>query len=120
MYDSQKVEQSDYIYRIDNAGNTEYIYSPMLSNSKQLLKTTEADKSWWTKMTQYPIKATLTIKGLLRPAILMNYVKVNVYFFGRKHISSGIYIITQQQDTIDQNGYRTTLSLTRVQGDEDL
>jgi hypothetical protein len=117
---SQKVEQSDYIYRIDNAGNTEYIYSPMLSNSKQLLKTTEADKSWWTKMTQYPIKATLTIKGLLRPAILMNYVKVNVYFFGRKHISSGIYIITQQQDTIDQNGYRTTLSLTRVQGDEDL
>ena len=61
---SQKVEQSDYIYRIDNAGNTEYIYSPMLSNSKQLLKTTEADKSWWTKMTQYPIKATLTIKDI--------------------------------------------------------
>lgn len=118
LYDySKKVDQADYTYRIDNKGQVESLYSPMLSNSKELMKTTEADKTWWTQVTQYPIKATLTIKGLLRPAILMSYVKVNVYFYGKKHIASGVYIITRQQDNVNKNGYSTTLTLTRVQED---
>ena len=69
-------------------------------------------------MTQFPITAVLQIKGLLRPALLMSYVKINCYFYGHKHVSSGLYIITKQQDKIDTAGYRTTLSLTRVSGDE--
>lgn len=69
-------------------------------------------------MTQYPISASLTIKGLLRPAILMNYLKINTLFYGHKHISSGYYIITKQIDTIDTSGYKTNLSLTRIQGDD--
>ena len=69
-------------------------------------------------MTQYPITAKLTIKGLLKPAILMTYLKVNVFFYGRKHISSGTYIITSQTDTVGIGGYRTQLSLTRIAGDE--
>ena len=70
-------------------------------------------------MTEFPIEATLTIKGLTRPSILMTYVKVNVLFAGGvKHISSGIYIITKQVDEIDSSGYRTTLTLLRVSGDE--
>ena len=97
----------------------ETIYAPVLSNSPNLMKTTEADKTWWTSMTQYPISAQVTVKGLLRPAILMSYVKLNVLFFGRKHISSGYYIITKQQDTVDSSGYRTTLYLTRIKGDPD-
>lgn len=55
----------------------------------------ETDKTWWTQVTQYPIKATLQLKGLLRSAMLMTYVKVNVYFYGQKHISSGTYIVTK-------------------------
>lgn len=39
-------------------------------------------KSWWTQVTQFPIQATLVIKGLLRPAILMTYVRLNVVFYG--------------------------------------
>ena len=81
-------------------------------------KTTEADKTWWTRVTQYPITAKLTIKGLLRPALLMTYLKINTIFYGRKHISSGTYIITAQNDTIDESGYKTTLSLTRIAGEE--
>lgn len=69
-------------------------------------------------MTTYPRTATMTIKGLIRPTILMSYVKINVWFYGVKHISSGLYFITRQQDTIDRSGYRTTLSLTRVGGQE--
>ena len=65
-------------------------------------------------MTRFPITATLTIKGLLRSAMLMNYVRINTYFYGQKHISSGLYVITKQEDRIDSAGYRTTLSLTRI------
>ena len=46
----------------------------------------------------------------------MEYVRLNVIFHGRKHISSGLYIITKQVDQIDMSGYRTTLSLTRIGG----
>ena len=58
------------------------------------------------------------MQGLLRPAILMSYVRLNVIFpGGHKHISSGLYLVTQQKDRIDSNGYRTTLSLTKISGD---
>lgn len=115
---SKKTEQSDYVYRINNEGITETIYSPTISNNKSQFKTEEVDKTWWTQVTQYPIKATLVLKGLLRSAMLMTYVKVNVYFYGQKHISSGTYIITKQVDDISESGFRTTLSLTRIQGDD--
>ena len=68
-------------------------------------------------MTQFPITARLTIKGLIRPTLLTDYVKLNVYFYGQKHISSGVYVITKQEDNIDSNGYRTTLTLLRVKED---
>ena len=72
------------------------------------------DITWWSKITEYPISATITIKGLLRPALLMEYVNLNVLFFGKKHIASGIYIITKQVDSINGSGCRTTLNLTRI------
>lgn len=68
-------------------------------------------------MTQFPITATLTLKGLVRPTLLMDYIKVNVLFYGRKHIATGIYVITKQEDTINESGYRTTLTLLRVGGE---
>lgn len=114
---SNEINQSSYTYRIDNSGNLETVYSPSITTSRPLQYTTESDKTWWTKMTQFPITATLTLKGLIRPSILMSYVKINVLFYGNKHLSSGLYIITKQQDTIDGSGYRTTLSLTRVGAD---
>lgn len=115
---SKDVQLPEYRYSIDDNGNMLTTYSPSVTSSSTLLKTTEVDRNWWTQMTQFPIKATLTIKGLLRPALLMSYVKVNCFFYGHKHTSSGLYIITKQQDTIDSTGYRTTLTLTRVSGDE--
>ena len=58
------------------------------------------------------------MKGLLRPSVLMSYVRLNTYYYGRKwNAGCGLWIITSQNDTIDFNGYRTTLSLTRVGGD---
>lgn len=114
---SKKIDQSDYVYRINDNGEVYQKYSPSISNNGTQFKTEETDKTWWTQVTQYPIKATLQLKGLLRSSMLMTYVKVNVYFYGQKHISSGTYIITKQVDDISSAGFRTTLSLTRIQGD---
>ena len=70
-------------------------------------------------MTQFPINVDITIKGLLRPAILMTNVKLNVYFYGNKFIYSGVYVITGQVDNISaEGGYRTTLTMLRIKGDE--
>ena len=115
---SKDIKQSDYIYRINDDGKVIQEYSPAISNNKSSLITTESDKTWWTQVTQYPIKATLTIKGLLKASTLMTYIKINTYFYGQKHLSSGMYVITKQQDIIDASGYKTILSLTRILGDE--
>ena len=116
---SNKIKQPSYIYRINNEGLISYDYSPSLSNSSNLLKTTSADKTWWTTVTKYPISCTITIKGLLTPSILMSYVRLNVYFYGKRHMNSGLYIITKQTDNISESGCTTTLKLTRVGGADD-
>lgn len=121
LYDySGKIQQDEYGYRINDDGDIEALYSPVLASSTPLYRATQADINWWSKVTQYPIHATLTIKGLLRPAILMTYVKLNVYFYGRKHNTSGVYIITKQTDSISKSGYQTTLTLIRIQGDSSI
>ena len=119
FYDyNRELNNSDYLQRIDSKGNIERIYSPQLTNTQ--FEMNEADSTWWTKVTQYPIEASITIKGLLRPAVLMTYVKVNVFYFGRKHIASGFYLITSQEDKIGLDGYKTTLGLLRVAPDEEI
>lgn len=115
---SQKVEFPRYSYSIDNAGNIVQEDTSFVTKSKQTYATSENTRNWWSLVTQFPITATLTLKGLLRPAMLMSYVKINTYFYGHKHTSSGLYIITKQEDIINSSGYKTTLTLTRVAGDE--
>ena len=120
LYDySNDIDQPKYIQRIDDNGNLVSEYSPALSNSTNLMKTTAADVAWWTNMTKFPIQCTLVLKGLIKPAILMSYVYLDVRFYGRKYNASGYYIITKQQDSINAGGYRTTLSLLKVGGDDD-
>ena len=116
---SQEVSSNDYVYNIDAQGNVYSSYSPNITTSSSSYKTTETQRNWWTQMTQFPITATLEIKGLLRPAMLMSYVRINALFYGLRHVSSGLYIITKQVDTVDSRGYRTTLSLQRIAGDLD-
>lgn len=118
LYDWQEsLSNEKYVRRINNDGKWEDVYAPNISSRNNEYRTKTSDSVWWTKITQYPISANITIKGLLRPAILMTYVRLNVYFFGNKHLSSGLYIVTKQTDRVDSSGYRTQLSLTRIQGD---
>ena len=115
---SEQLSDSKYVQRINDSGEIENVFAPTISSGNALRETTEASKNWWTRVTQYPIKATITFKGLLRPAILMTHVRLNVYFYGRKHISSGIYVVTEQYDKIGFEGFKTTLKLLRIDKEE--
>lgn len=116
---NESLQPQDYVYSLDSQGFLNTDYSRNITTSSKYFKTTAAQKNWWTNMTQFPIKAELVIKGLLRPAMLMTYVRVNSLFFGQRHVSSGLYVVTRQEDRVDSSGYRTTLQLLRVAGDDD-
>ena len=116
----EKLNTDQYVQRINDRGELEEVYAPILGSDNQYRKATEAEKAWWTQVTEFPIKAKVTIKGLLRPAILMSHVRLNVYFYGRRHLSSGLYVVTKQVDNVSDRGFRTTLSLLRVGGAEEL
>ena len=112
------VSLPEYSYHIDDTGHVVQKTSSVVTASRLTHTTNEATRDWWSRVTQFPITATLTMKGLLRPVMLTSYVKVNTLFYGHKHTSSGLYIITKQEDSISKSGYRTTLTLLRVGGDE--
>lgn len=115
----EKLEDTSYVQRVNNRGELEEVYAPLLSSGDATHSTSDQKRAWWTKVTAYPIKTSITLKGLLRPAVLVSYVRLNVIFYGRKHISSGLYIVTKEQDTVNEQGFRTTLNLVRVSGDND-
>lgn len=114
-----QLNSNDYVMRLDDNGDWQREYAPPISSGNSYYMTTDEDKTWWSNVTQYPISAQITIKGLLRPATLMDYVRLNVIYFGQKHIASGLYIVTKQIDTISETGYRTQLSLTKIAGDNE-
>lgn len=114
----QDVKQEQYTYKINDDGSVSTNYTPSMLKSGLTDQMSPSKSTWWTRMTEFPVEATLTIKGLTRPSMLMTYVKLNVLFAGGvKHISSGMYIITKQVDNISNGGYTTTLTLLRVGGD---
>lgn len=102
----------EYIYSIDSNGNKIKNYSPNLMSSTTQLN--EIQKNWWTQMTTFPINASVTLKGLMKPIMLMDYIIIKVVFYGQEHITSGVYVVTGQKDTLSSDGFRTTLALTRV------
>lgn len=87
----------------------------LIKNTTTSLETQE--KNWWSNVTSFPYTATLTVKGLNKTLMLMTYIKVNVIYYGQKRVSSGLYIVTGQEDTLSGNGFRSVLSLLKVAGD---
>ena len=118
-YDYQnEIHSEDYARRLNKQGEWETVYSPNFMVRADEFSASAKDMIWWTKATKYPITATITIQGLLRPATLMQYLRLNIIFpGGHKHLASGLYIVTRQVDSINSQGYTTQLSLTRISGD---
>ena len=119
LYDySTDINSNLNAQRVNDKGELEYVYAPVISSKGDEHLTTAADRTWWTNVTEYPISGNLRMTGLLRTSMLMTHIKLNVYFYGRKHISTGTYIITEQDDEVSTSGFFTTLKLIRVKGDD--
>ena len=119
-YEHQQLQHPEnYVRRLNNDGQWEDVYAPTSMAPTSNYKANASDQVWWTKATQFPINASIQVQGLLRPATLLQYVRLNVIFpGGRKHLSSGLYIVTKQVDNISGTGYATTLGLTRIKGEQ--
>ena len=117
LFDSSEANSNtNFAYTYDIYGNLVSSDSPSVTRSKDFLRTTAADNAWWTKMTEFPIKATIEFKGLVRPTMLVSYVQLDCRFYGHQTIHSGTYIIIKQTDNITTSGYKTTLELQRIKG----
>ena len=112
MLYENNLASDEYIYGIDSYGNGTIEYSPNIVGSSNRLN--EIQKNWWTQVTTYPISAQLTMRGLLRPISLMDYIQIDVVFYGQKHLTSGLYVVTGEQDILSGSGFLTNLGLVRV------
>ncbi len=117
---SKKLNTNEYVERISDTGELIDVYSPLIgsNNGEGIMKA--EDENWWKNVTEYPISAVIKIKGVLRPAILMSKLRLKVYFYGKLHTASGLYIINKQVDDIGLEGCYTTLNLVRVGADNTL
>lgn len=113
-YNSELIPEQ-YSMKLNDKGKWEQTFAPMFTSGNNQYLTRPEDRTWFTKLTKYPISATIKVRGLLRPASLLQFVRLNVIFpGGNYHISSGLYIVTKQIDEINTSGYTTTLVLTRL------
>lgn len=114
---SKVVNNNEYVQRIDDKGNLINMYSPIVGSNTPTGLMQAEDESWWKNVTQFPINVEIKIKGVLRPTVLMSKVRLKIYFYGRLHAASGLYIINKEVDEVGMSGCWTTLSLIRVGGD---
>ena len=115
---TEAVPEKLYTRQVTDNGQIVYVENdPILNRAGRVDETSQAMKNWFSSVTAYPINASMTIMGLLRPALLMQYIKINVYYYGQKHSSSGVYVITGQTDKVDGSGFKTDLELVRIKGD---
>lgn len=106
---------SSYNYDIDYEGNLIATKVNPLTISNKYQAPDVSKMNWWDFVTNYPVSATLTIKGLMKPVSLMENIYVYAQFYGKQDLSTGLYSIIGQHDSIGPNGYTTTLQLLRVQ-----
>ena len=115
MYFKYAGNFSEYNYDIDQSGNlTKMKINPLVIDDRyQSINTKQMN--WWNFVSSYPISASVTIKGLMKPVVLMENVYIYAQFYGQKDMATGLYSIIGQTDSISGGGYTTTLQLLRVQ-----
>ena len=103
-----------YSYDIDYNGNLiKKIINP-ITLSEKYGSSNQKISSWWDFVKTYPISASVTIKGLMKPVSLMEKVYIYSQFYGKEDMASGLYSIIGQHDSISGNGYNTVLYLLKV------
>lgn len=105
---------ASYKYDIDYNGKiTKSKVNPLDVDDKFQSKNVES-MNWWEYVRSYPVSATVTIKGLMKPVILMENVYIFSQIYGQEDLASGLYSIVGQTDTINGGGCSTTLQLLKI------
>lgn len=78
------------------------------------------DAKFWSRSTLWAYNAQMELLGIPADIPIGAYIEVNPLIYGRKHHTAGIYIITGARCDISANGFRTNLSLTKVNVDAEL
>lgn len=115
MYFKYAGKFSEYKYSIDYTGQLISKKVNPLTISDRYGTIDVERMNWWNFVTSYPISATVTIKGLMKPTMLIENVYVYAQFYGQEDMATGLYSIVGQQDNISGSGCTTTLQLLRIQ-----
>ncbi|MCL2556370.1 MAG: hypothetical protein FWE03_05090 [Firmicutes bacterium] len=84
LYDyAGSVEQNQTTREINNEGQVVNVFRNPLAIDPQLQRTTTSSSVWWTQMVRFPVRGTLSIRSLIRPAILTSSVRINQLFYGK-------------------------------------
>ena len=68
LFDYQnEINPKKYVRRLNKQGQWEDEYCPIMTSNNTTGQSTISDENWWNLITQYPINASITILGLLRP-----------------------------------------------------
>ena len=107
--------RAPFRYRLSIAANI-YLSNLVLKSSSdnKYLSPSIINDNWWNSITEFPISAKVTLKGLTVPVMLMTYIRVNTLFYGQSDMASGLYVVTDQEDSVSGNGCTTTLTMLRV------
>ena len=68
----------------------------------------------WASGTQYSYEATLDLIGIPCEIPMGTYIRVTPVIYGTQHHTGGVYFVQEQTDTLDSNGFSTSLSLLKV------
>lgn len=74
----------------------------------------------WSRATQYPYKANMTLIGIPCEIPLLGVIHINAVFVGggtegtKKHHSSGDYMVLKKTDKISSSGFWTSLELFKT------
>lgn len=101
-------------YSLDSKGNLISSSNNRLLSDNKYLSPSIINDNWWNSITEFPISAKVTLKGLTIPVMLMTYIRINTLFYGQKDMASGLYVVTDQEDSVSGNGCTTTLTMLRV------
>jgi hypothetical protein len=70
--------------------------------------------NWWEYVRSYPITASLTIQGIMKPMMLMENIYIFSQMYGQQDLATGLYSIIGQTDNIGGGGCTTTLELLKI------
>ena len=72
------------------------------------------DSKFWSKAATWSYAAQMEICGIPADIPIGAYIEVNPLIYGKKHHTSGIYVIKGARCDISSNGFRTNLDLVKI------